>query len=233
MRSCEDCLSARSLCASSAAASRFSRVGCESKSAIIRHPPISRRQASGPEDLHHACPGGLMPSLPARFAMSSNPSSLHAVATPGVAPVTASHSPGAPGVGGGAPALPSSISLKASAQLVAWLTASTCCASSSTKQRPQKMQTLQRVPRRRSLIACSPLPAPQRALEPLAGVGSTELTYGLRESYRTGLSSAGSPGAVLPPGLMKNARMSATTESGMTVTHAVPTQPRPASRHAP
>lgn len=233
MRSCEDCLSARSLCASSAAASRFSRVGCESKSANIRHPLFREGKRAVWKTPRQACPGGLMPSLPARFAISSRPSSLHAVATPGVAPVTASHSPGAPGMGGGAPALPSSISLKASAQLVAWLTASTCSASPSTKQRPQKTQTLQRVPRRCSLIACSPLPAPQRAPDPLAGVGSTELTRGLRGSYRTGLSSAGSPGAVLPPGLIKNARMSATTESGMTVTQAVPTQPRPASRQAP
>ena len=155
--------------------------------------------------LRHACPGGLMPSLPARFAMSSSPSSLHAVATPGVAPVTASHSsescsshslqdlsPGAPGGGGGAPALPSSITLKASAQFVGALTASgpspttpharahfphstqtsqrvplhprgawsSDCADSpsSAKHLPQEVQTLQRVPRRRSFIACPPLP---------------------------------------------------------------------------
>lgn len=65
------------------------------------------------------------------------------------------------------------------------------------------------------------------------GVGGTELTCGLRESYRTGLSSSGSPGAVFPPGLMKNETMSAMTESGMTVTQAVPTQPRPSSFIAP
>lgn len=217
--------------------------------------------------LRHACPGGLMPSWSTRQLMSSSPSSLQAVATPGVAPVTASHSPGAPGVGGGAPALPSSITLKASAQFVGALTASGSSPTtpharahfphstqtsqrvplhprgawssgradspSSAKHLPQKVQTLQRVPRRRSFIACSPLPAPQHAPEPLAGIGGTELTRRLFESYRTGLSSSGSPGAVLPPGLMKNEMMSAMTESGMTVTQAVPTQPRPASRHAP
>lgn len=181
--------------------------------------------------LRHACPGGLMPSWSTRQLMSSSPNSLHAVATPGVAPVTASHSPesrsphspqnlspGAPGMGGGAPALPSSITLKASAQFVGALTASGSSfetpqarahsphstqtsqrvplhprgawssgradSPSSAKHLPQKMQTLQRVPRRRSFIACSPLLAPQHAPEPLAaGIGSTELTCGLRESY--------------------------------------------------
>ena len=167
---------------------------------------MSSRQASGPEDLRHACPGGLMPSWSTRQLMSSSPSSLQAVATPGVAPVTASHSsefcsshspqdlsPGAPGVGGGAPALPSSITLKASAQFVGALTASGSSPTtpharahfphstqtsqrvplhlrdtwssvrvvespSSAKHLPQKVQTLQRVPRRRSFIACPPLP---------------------------------------------------------------------------
>lgn len=64
MRSCEDCLSARSLCASSAAASRFSRVGCESKSANIRHPLFREGKRAVWKTPRQACPGGLMPSLP-------------------------------------------------------------------------------------------------------------------------------------------------------------------------
>lgn len=221
-----------------------------------------------------------MPSWSTRQLMSSSPSSLQAVATPGVAPVTASHSsescsshspqdlsPGAPGVGGGAPALPSSITLKASAQFVGALNAS---GSSPTTPHarahfPHSTQTsaTRATPSARRLVIglrgfafVGKAPAAEGAD---AATGSTttlvhrmssslhaltcpRAAYGRRghgvdvrlaRVYRTGLSSSGSPGAVFPPGLMKNETMSAMTASGMTVTQAVPTQPRPASRHAP
>ena len=99
-----------------------------------------------------------MPRAVKTVPMSSRPNSLHAVDTPGVAPVVASHSPSGsslpnemPGeavTGGGLPADPSSMALKAEAQSVAPLTAS---APSATKPQarahsPQLTQTSQRYP---------------------------------------------------------------------------------------
>ena len=179
-----------------------------------------------------------MPRSAIMQSISSSPSSRQADATPGVAPVAASQVawPGGAGHAGAWPAWPQSIALKALAQSVAPLTASTSSVPSETSphafaQSPQPTHTAQRFPDHRfeGAGASSAKQAPQ----PTHTAQRVPCLSAMCAQSCAGRSAAGPPGAVLPPGLMKNDSTSAITDSGMTVAHAEPIQPSPASRHAP